>query len=74
MYLLSKKEIITHIDDVLSTRTPAPDITDIQRIKDATALELSIQQSVNEFPSKPDAIIVLKYTCQRYIKQFLTSC
>lgn len=71
MYMLTKKEIASYIDRVLSQRTSMPDVTDIQRIKEAASLELTIQQDVTAFPSKPDATIELKYTCERYIKQFL---
>jgi hypothetical protein len=71
MYVLTKQEIASYIDRVLSQRSTMPDVTDIQRIKDATSLELIIQQDVTAFPSKSDATIELKYTCDRYIKQFL---
>lgn len=70
MYTLTEREIVEYIDGLFKEEvSPQKDL--LQQAKEASILEIYTVQEVNAYPSKHIASIELKYTCERYVRQFV---
>jgi len=68
-YLLCERDIVQYVEHLSKSH----DISDdrLVRVKNASIMDLNLTQGVKPFPSEAVAFLEMKYTCGRYMKQFV---